>query len=253
MQRLGGLLLPLIGSAGAAGPAVARSKASEAEEVLRKAEWPAQFPFSAEDFKRYDETPDTVFYSMPRFVTHIDDPAIRALTKFYSENLPPPNTPGVAVLDMCSSWISHYPKGYKQERVVGMGLNEDELERNQVLTEYLVQDLNSNTKLPFPDNTFDAITNAVSVDYLSRPLEVFQEMHRVLKPGGLAIMSFSNRCFWTKAIQIWTSTGDIDHILIVGSYFHYAGGYEPPQARDISPYPGRTDPMYVVYSRKLSA
>ncbi|GJP32660.1 hypothetical protein CLOM_g17267 [Closterium sp. NIES-68] len=253
MQRLGGLLLPLIGSGGAAGPAVARSKVSEAEEVLRKAEWPQQFPFSAEDFKRYDETPDTVFYSMPRFVTHIDDAAIRALTQFYKDNLPPPNTPGVSVLDMCSSWISHYPKGYKQERVVGMGLNEDELARNDVLTEYLVQDLNANTKLPFPDNTFDAITNAVSVDYLSRPLEVFQEMHRVLKPGGLAVMSFSNRCFWTKAIQIWTSTGDIDHILIVGSYFHYAGGYEPPQARDISPNPGRTDPMYVVFSRKLEA
>eukprot|EP00475_Leptophrys_vorax_P025219 TRINITY_DN35262_c0_g1_i1.p1 TRINITY_DN35262_c0_g1~~TRINITY_DN35262_c0_g1_i1.p1 ORF type:complete len:150 (-),score=6.02 TRINITY_DN35262_c0_g1_i1:210-614(-) len=134
-----------------------------------------------------------------------------------------------------------------------MGLNEDELERNKVLSEYLVQDLNVNTKLPFEDNTFDAITNAVSVDYLCRPLEVFQEMARVLKPGGIAMMSFSNRCFWTKAIQIWTSTGDVDHVLIVGSYFHYAGGFEPPQARDISPNPGRTDPMYVVFSRKLPA
>ncbi|XP_057765766.1 uncharacterized protein LOC130986375 [Salvia miltiorrhiza] len=223
------------------------------EKVLENVEWPEQFPFKEEDFQRFDESPDTLFYESPRFVTHIDDPAIAALTKYYSEVLPPSNTPGVAILDMCSSWVSHYPKGYKQPRIAGMGLNEEELKRNPVLTEYVVQDLNVDPKLPFEDNTFDAITNVVSVDYLSKPIEIFKEMARILKPGGLAVMSFSNRCFWTKAISIWTSTGDTDHVMIVGAYFHYAGGFEPPKAVDISPNPGRTDPMYVVYSRKLAA
>ncbi|XP_073034300.1 uncharacterized protein [Primulina eburnea] len=193
------------------------------EKVLENVEWPEKFPFKEEDFLRFDESPDTVFYDNPRFVTHIDDPAIAALTKYYSTNFPPSDTPGVAVLDMCSSWVSHYPKGYKQSRIVGMGLNEQELKKNPV-----------------------------SVDYLTKPLDVFKEMSRILKPGGLAIMSFSNRCFWTKAISIWTSTGDADHAMIVGAYFHYAGGFEPPKAVDISPNPGRTDPMYVVYSRKLA-
>ncbi|XP_073034299.1 uncharacterized protein [Primulina eburnea] len=222
------------------------------EKVLENVEWPEKFPFKEEDFLRFDESPDTVFYDNPRFVTHIDDPAIAALTKYYSTNFPPSDTPGVAVLDMCSSWVSHYPKGYKQSRIVGMGLNEQELKKNPVLTEYVVQDLNVNPKLPFEDNAFDVITNVVSVDYLTKPLDVFKEMSRILKPGGLAIMSFSNRCFWTKAISIWTSTGDADHAMIVGAYFHYAGGFEPPKAVDISPNPGRTDPMYVVYSRKLA-
>lgn len=154
---------------------------------------------------------------------------------------------------MCSSWISHYPKGYKQERIVGLGLNEAELQRNGVLTEYVVRDLNVDPTLPFADNSFDVITNVVSVDYLTKPLEIFKEMHRVLKPGGLAAMSFSNRCFFTKAISVWTSTGDLDHVMIVGSYFHYGGGFEPAQALDISPSPGRSDPMYIVYSRKLQA
>ncbi|KAL6274509.1 hypothetical protein ACE6H2_025201 [Prunus campanulata] len=222
------------------------------EEILKNVEWPEQFPFKEEDFKRFDESSDQLFYEAPRFVTHIDDPAIAALTKYYSKVFPPSNSPGVSILDMCSSWVSHFPPGYKQERIVGMGMNEEELKRNPVLTEYVVQDLNVNPKLPFYDNSFDVITNVVSVDYITKPLDVFKEMRRILKPGGLAIMSFSNRCFWTKAISIWTSTGDADHGLIVGSYFHYAGGFEPPQGVDISPNPGRSDPMYVIYSRKLS-
>ncbi|KAG5407295.1 hypothetical protein IGI04_013414 [Brassica rapa subsp. trilocularis] len=195
---------------------------SPVEQALSKVEWPENFPFKEEDFQRFDESSDSTFYEAPRFVTHIDDPAIAALTKYYSKVLPESETPGVSILDMCSSWVSHYPAGYKQERIVGMGMNEEELKRNPV-----------------------------SVDYLTKPLVVFKEMNRILKPGGLALMSFSNRCFFTKAISIWTSTGDADHALIVGSYFHYAGGYEPPQAVDISPNPGRSDPMYVVFSRKL--
>ncbi|KAM7519321.1 hypothetical protein LguiB_018283 [Lonicera macranthoides] len=219
---------------------------------IEELEWPEQFPFKEEDFQRFDESPDTVFYEAPRFVTHIDDSAIAALTKYYSEVFPPSNTPGVALLDMCSSWVSHFPAGYKQECIVGMGLNEEELKCNPVLTEYIVQDLNVNPKLPFEDNSFDVITNVVSIDYLTKPIDVVKEMCRILKPGGMAIISFSNRCFFTKAISIWTSTCDAEHVMIAGAYFHYAGGFEPPQAVDISPNPGRSDPMYIVYSRKLA-
>ncbi|XP_077243839.1 S-adenosyl-L-methionine-dependent methyltransferases superfamily protein [Tasmannia lanceolata] len=226
---------------------------STVEQVLKSVEWPEKFPFKEEDFRRFDESSDSMFYSAPRFVTHIDDPAIRALTSYYSKVFPPSNTPGICLLDLCSSWVSHFPAGYKQDRIVGMGMNEEELKRNPVLTEYIVQDLNVNPKLPFEDNSFDVITNVVSVDYLTKPMDVFKEMQRILKPGGVAIMSFSNRCFWTKAISIWTSTGDADHAWIVGSYFHYAGGFEPPQAMDISPNPGRSDPMYVVFSRKVTS
>uniref|UniRef100_A0A453F8M8 Methyltransferase n=1 Tax=Aegilops tauschii subsp. strangulata TaxID=200361 RepID=A0A453F8M8_AEGTS len=113
-----------------------RQGVSPVEQILKNVEWPDEFPFKPDDFSRFDESSDTVFYSAPRFVTHIDDPAIRALTEYYSQVLPPSNTPGVAILDMCSSWVSHYPGGYKQEKIVGMGMNEDELKKNPVLLPY---------------------------------------------------------------------------------------------------------------------
>ena len=154
-------------------------------------------------------------------------------------------------MDICSSWISHYPSDVEFSRCAGTGMNEDELLKNPRFTEKpTVVDLNETPKLPYDDNSFDFVTNAVSVDYLTKPLEVMQEVRRVLKPGGRAIMSFSNRCFPTKAVSIWTATGDLDHIWIVGAYYHFANGFDPPEGIDISPNPGRSDPMYVVTAVK---
>ncbi len=191
-------------------------------------------------------------YAEPRFVTHIDDMAIRALTEFYAESFPPSGS-GAKLLDVCSSWISHYPDGYSAARISGTGMNEKELQRNSMLSDYSVKDLNQDPTLPYPDGEFDVVTNTVSIDYLTKPLEIMREINRVLKPGGLAICSFSNRCFPTKAVSVWTSTGDLDHAWIVGSYFFYAGGYAPPQAKEITKttqFGQKGDPMYVVYARK---
>lgn len=105
--------------------------------------------------------------------------------------------------------------------------------------------------LPFCDESFDVVTCVVSVDYLIRPLEVFAEIARVLKPGGTCIMSMSNRCFPTKAVSIWLETGDAGHVFIVGAYFRYGSPlFEPPKAVDISPNPGRSDPMFIVQAAK---
>jgi len=215
-------------------------------DILANPKFPEKWPFSQKDFTRMDETDDADFYSQPRFVTHIDDSAINALKQYYAKTVPKDSI----ILDLCSSWISHFPDGFQKKRAVGLGMNRAELEKNSFLNEFVVQDLNKNPKLPFEDSTFDVITNAVSVDYLMKPQEIFKEMARVLKPGGIAIMSFSNRCFPSKVSQIWLNTSDAGHIFIVGSFFHYADAFQPPVSIDISPNPGKSDPMYIVQAAK---
>jgi SAM-dependent methyltransferase len=192
------------------------------------------WPYTNADLNRIDSQPDTVFYDTPRFVTHIDDSAIKSLTEFYREEFTSFNKDKLDILDLCSSWISHLPEDVSYGKVVGVGMNEKELEANKQLSDYFVQDLNTNPDLSrFEDNSFDVICNVVSVDYLTKPLEIFKEMHRLLRPGGVSLMSFSNRCFPTKAIAMWLQADDIGRLTIVASYYNYSADWRAVEALDI--------------------
>jgi len=195
------------------------------------------WPYTSEDMLRLDSSDDSNFYDSPRFVTHIDDGAIASLTNYYRyefNNLLKKDKTNLDVLDICSSWISHLPKDVPYNNVVGIGMNEKELSANNQLTDYKVQDLNINPKLDFiEDNSFDVICNVVSVDYLIQPQSIFQEMHRVLRPGGVALISFSNRCFPSKAVNMWLNADDIGRLTIVASYFHYSENWKEIEALDI--------------------
>ena len=195
-------------------------------------------------FTRLDESPDELFYAQPRFVTHIDDPAIGAVTALYREHFPP----GGAVLDLMSSWISHLPDDVTYRRVVGLGMNRDELAANPRLHEWVVQNLNDTPRLPFDDASFDAAAICVSVDYLTRPVEVFRECGRVLRPGGPLVITFSNRCFPTKVIAAWRLLDDRGHQELVARYFADAGNWTDIAVLDRSPRPGH-DPLWAVVAR----
>ena len=201
-------------------------------------------------FARIDESPDTDFYTMPRMVAHIDDPARAALAAYFAANLPA----GGRIFDMMSSCVSHLPAEAGYATVVGLGLNAAELAANPQLDAALVQDVNALPRLPFRDHAFDACVLSVSVQYLIRPIEIFAEIARVLVPGAACHVSFSNRMFPTKAVAVWRALDEGDHARLIGHYFVETGLFEAPRLADISPAPGRSDPLFVVAAaRRLTA
>jgi SAM-dependent methyltransferase len=199
-------------------------------------------PLPEEAFRRYDEAPDEEFYLLPRFVTHIDDRAIAAVTQLYREFFPP----GGEVLDLMSSWISHLPPEVNYGRVIGLGMNEAELRRNERLDAYVVHNLNDSPELPFGDAEFDGCGICVSVDYLMRPVEVLREVGRVLKVEAPIVITFSNRCFPTKAVSVWHQLDDRGHLKLVERYLQEAGSFRNICSLDCSPRRLFSDPLYAV-------
>jgi SAM-dependent methyltransferase len=191
-------------------------------------------------FRRLDESPDEEFYREPRFVTHIDERAIAMVTELYRRYFPA----GGAILDLCSSWVSHLPPEVEYGRVVGLGLNEAELAENPFLDEWHVQNLNRDPTLPFADGEFDGAAICVSVQYLTRPIEVLREAGRVLRPGAPVVITFSNRCFPAKAIACWRMLDDEGHLRLIGHYLQEAGNWRDPRCCDHCPKGG--DPLHAV-------
>ncbi|KAH7577274.1 hypothetical protein JRO89_XS01G0230600 [Xanthoceras sorbifolium] len=169
--------------------------------------------------------PDREFYGYPRFVTHVDDGFISTLTNLYRQRLRPRSE----ILDLMSSWVSHLPKEVKYKRVVGHGLNPQELAKNPRLDYFFVKDLNQEQKLEVEDGSFDAVLCTVSVQYLQQPEKVFAEVFRVLKPGGVFIVSFSNRMFYEKAISAWTNGTAYSRVQLVVQYFQSVEGFTQPE------------------------
>lgn len=189
---------------------------------------------------RIDPSDDARFYAVARKVVHLEPGAIEALRRVYAAHFPA----GAAVLDLMSSWRSHLPGGLG--RVVGLGLNAEEMADNPQLDEWVLHDLNRDPRLPFPDASFDAVACAVSVQYLVHPVEVFADVRRVLGAGGAVVVSFSNRCFPTKAVMAWLTADDAGHRQLVRSYLEQAGfdGVVDEQV------PTPDDPLFVVRARR---
>ncbi|MBC7871677.1 MAG: class I SAM-dependent methyltransferase [Chitinophagaceae bacterium] len=200
--------------------------------------------FPSEYFSKQDSSQDERFYLYPRKVVHIDEIAINNLKTQLEELLPPQGV----YLDLMSSWRSHIPVGLNPARVVGLGMNADEMADNPQLDKYVVQNLNKTPVLPFEDATFDAAICTVSVQYLTNPVAVFAQVNRVLKSGGVFVVSFSNRCFPTKAVAVWLAMGDRQHIALVTNYFEQSSNWNGIQTNAVVP--RHTDPIYVVSGNK---
>ncbi len=190
-------------------------------------------------FHRQDDSADEAFYSSPRMVNHIDDATINEITSFYQETLKPEDE----LLDLMSSWVSHLPKDVTYRKVTGLGMNLDELNANARLDQVLVHNLNKTPALPFSDTSFNAVMIVVSIQYLIRPFEVFEEIQRVLKPGGRCIISMSHRLFPTKAIYAFQTLAPKDRVQLVKEYMRQ-GGLSEIEFIDRSP--DKADPLWII-------
>ncbi|MDR3511650.1 MAG: methyltransferase domain-containing protein [Caulobacteraceae bacterium] len=195
-------------------------------------------------FAKEDRGDDLDFYAEPRLVTHIDETAIAALTGFYRQVLPA----GGVVLDLMSSWVSHLPEDVAYAEVIGHGMNAEELAANPRLTRRFVQDLNRDPVLPLADASLDAAMICVGIQYLERPAAVLREVARALKPGAPVVVSFSNRCFPTKAVAVWLALDDAGHARLVDLYLRRAG-FDEVRVEPLVP-GGASDPLIAVVGRK---
>lgn len=195
-------------------------------------------------FQRQDESDDSRFYGLPRLVTHIDDATIDSLTAYYRETVPA----DARVLDLMSSWISHLPEDVNYPFVAGLGMNQAELASNKQLNDHVVHNLNQEPTLPYSDTAFDVILIAVSVQYLTRPLEVFDDVARVLAPGGKCIVGMSHRLFPTKAIYAFHVLPPADRCQLVAAYMNHSGLMRDIAIEDRSPHDA--DPLWIVTGTK---
>jgi SAM-dependent methyltransferase len=197
-------------------------------------------------FDRADPTPDSRFYEPPRLVPHIDAGAIAAVGELYAElGLTGP----VRVLDLMSSWISHFRT--PPDQLVVLGMNPAELAANTAATARIVHDLNADPRIPLPDADVDAVVCCVSIDYLVRPIEVLAEVARVLRPAGTVTITFSNRCFPTKAVRGWLMLDDAGRGELVAELLRRAGGFTEPRVELRTPLRSVGDPLWAVTAHSL--
>jgi SAM-dependent methyltransferase len=201
--------------------------------------------FDGHPFRRSDESPDRRFYEQPRLVKHIDDTAIDIISRLYGRLVQPNSN----VLDLMSSWISHLPENLALKSLTGLGMNKEELEANHQLSDYVIHDLNANPQMPFNDHAFDAVICSVSVEYLIHPFEVFEEITRILKPKGIFIVTFSNRWFPGKAINLWSQLHEFERLGLALEFFFKSGKYKNLQTYSMRGLPRPPDDKY--YSQML--
>jgi SAM-dependent methyltransferase len=215
--------------------------------------------FEPDAFVREDETVDSRFYEKPRLVNHLDDRAIETISGFYGDLL----GPGMDVLDLMSAWRSHVPEGSSLKSLVGLGMNPAEMAANPQLTDFRVHDLNVAPRLPFDDASFDRVICTASLEYLVHPDAVFGDVARVLRPGGVFALTFSNRWFPPKTIRLWPRLHEFERMGLVMAYFNRSGkftdlhtlssrGWPRPETDKYYGQQYKSDPVYAVWGKTIA-
>ena len=155
-----------------------------------------------------------------------------------------------------ASWDSYLPVEKKYKNVIGHGLNKEELERNKTLNSFWVQNFNLNQAIPLESKSIDYCLMVAAWQYLQYPENLTKEIARTLKDRGKIIVSFSNRAFWHKAPNIWTTSNEEERLKYVRKVLISNGFYEPniikkfnAQSSNIFPFFNK-DPFYCLIANK---
>ena len=173
--------------------------------------------------KKLDESNDEEFYSDPKFVYHLDANFRKYLSSIYKNEI----NDNSIVLDLMSSWDSYLPQEKKYKKVIGHGLNKEELERNKTLNSFWTQNFNENQDIHLESGSIDFCLMVAAWQYLQYPEKLTEEIVRILSDGGKLIISFSNRAFWHKAPNIWTSSTEEERLKYVRKVLITNGFKEP--------------------------
>ena len=173
--------------------------------------------------KKLDENNDEEFYSEPKFVYHLDSNFRQYLSQVYKDEIDEYST----VLDLMSSWDSYLPKENNYQKVIGHGLNKKELERNNILDSFWVQNFNLNQDIRLENGSIDYCLMVAAWQYLQYPENLTKEISRILSDKGKIIVSFSNRAFWHKSPNIWTTSTEDERVQYVRKVLISNGFKEP--------------------------
>ena len=202
--------------------------------------------------KKPDESNDSDFYSTPKFVYHLDSNFRKNLTRLYEEEI----QHNSSVLDLMSSWDSYLPKNIEYRKIIGHGLNKDELNANKALDNYWIQNFNINQNIPLESDTFDYCLMVAAWQYLQYPEKIAEEIARILTKKGKLIISFSNRAFWHKAPNIWTYSNEreridyVKNVLTANNFSKTRVIKKFTQDNSLLPFLNR-DPFYCVIAEKI--
>jgi FKBP-type peptidyl-prolyl cis-trans isomerase 2 len=211
--------------------------------------------YYGQPFRRQDERSDGIFYGMPRLVQHLDDCALRIISAEYGRLLPS----GGNILDLMGSWDSHLPEGATVRSLTVLGMNEEELRKNRRADGFVVHDLNLQPSLPLADSSFDAVFNTAAIEYAVDPHLLCREIARVLRPGGVVAIAFSNRWFESKAIALWGELHEFERVGLVVDLLESTKCFEDIKTLSVRGYPRPehdprplplSDPVFMVTARK---
>jgi len=173
--------------------------------------------------KKLDESNDEEFYSDPKFVYHLDANFRQYLSNVYKKEIEDDSI----VLDLMSSWDSYLPVEKKYKKVIGHGLNKQELEKNNIFDYHWTQNFNYNQEIPLDSGSVDYCLMVAAWQYLQYPENLTKEIVRILSNQGKIIIAFSNRAFWHKAPNIWTTSTEEERVKYVRKVLITNGFNEP--------------------------